>query len=39
MSRPLKPTSSASAAAGALPAAIKEKWILIDGQWWYSVKG
>jgi len=38
MSKPTKLTSSASAAFGALPVTIREKWILIDGVWWYSVK-
>lgn len=38
MSKPTKLTSSASAALGALPVTIREKWILIDGVWWYSVK-
>ncbi len=39
MSRPTKQTSSASVAVGALPATINEKWVFIDGQWWFSVKG
>ena len=38
MSKPIKFTSAASKAIGALPATIFEQWILIDGQWWYSVK-
>ena len=38
MSKPTKFTSAASKAIGALPATILEQWILIDGQWWYSVK-
>ncbi len=36
MSKPLKQTSEASVAMGALPVTYREKWILIDGQWWYS---
>ncbi len=39
MSKPSEPTSSASEVLGALPATIREKWVLIDGQWWFSVKG
>jgi len=36
MSKPLKQTSEASVAMGALPVTSREKWILIEGQWWYS---
>lgn len=36
MSKPLKQTSEASVAMGALPVTYREKWMLIDGQWWYS---
>ncbi len=36
MSKPLKQTSTASRAVGAVPVTIHEKWILIDGEWWYS---
>ena len=36
MSKPLKQTSEASRAVGAVPVNIHEKWILIDGEWWYS---
>ena len=36
MSKPLKQTSTASVAVGALPVAFREKWVLIDGQWWFS---
>ncbi|WP_206613545.1 hypothetical protein [Parahaliea mediterranea] len=39
MSRPTKTTSEASRALGALPVTILEKWILEDGEWWYSVSG
>jgi hypothetical protein len=38
MSKPVKFTSAASKAIGALPATIIEQWILIDGVWWYSAK-
>ena len=38
MSEPTKPTSEASRAIGALPAIVREKWILIDGEWWNSAK-
>lgn len=38
MSMPTKPTSAASKALGALPHTVKEKWILIDGEWWNSAK-
>ena len=36
MSRPVKPTSAASAAIGAVPTRTVEQWILSDGKWWYS---
>lgn len=36
MSRPVKQTSAASAAIGAVPTRIVEQWILSDGEWWYS---
>lgn len=36
MSKPLKQTSTASASLGALPLTPGEKWILIDGEWWFS---
>lgn len=39
MSRPTKSTSEASRALGALPVTIQEKWILEDGEWWFSVSG
>ena len=38
MSRSTKPTSAASKALGALPVRFREKWLLIDGEWWHSVK-
>ena len=37
MSKPVKFTSSASRALGAVPVTFSERWILIDGEWWYSV--
>jgi len=37
MTRSTKPTSAASKAIGAMPINIREKWILIDGEWWHSV--
>lgn len=39
MSKPVKFTSSASRAVGAVPVTFTEKWILIDGEWWYSANG
>lgn len=36
MSKPLKLTSTASRSIGALPVTVHEKWILIDGEWWFS---
>jgi hypothetical protein len=39
MSKPLKQTSEASVAVGALPVISREKWMFIDGQWWYSSSG
>ena len=38
MSKPTKQTSQASIALGALPATIREKWLMIDGKWWHSAK-
>ena len=37
MSRSTKPTSAASKAIGATPIFIREKWLLIDGEWWHGV--
>jgi hypothetical protein len=37
MSEPAKFTSTASRAVGATPVTINEKWIFMDGEWWYSV--
>ena len=36
MSEPTKLTSTASRAVGAVPLTIHEKWIRMDGEWWYS---
>jgi hypothetical protein len=36
MSKPVKLTSTASQAIGAVPVTVHEKWMLIDGEWWYS---
>jgi uncharacterized protein YceK len=36
MSRPVKQTSAASVAIGAVPTRFVEQWILVDGEWWYS---
>jgi hypothetical protein len=36
MSKPLKQTSTASMALGAIPVTVNEKWVFVDGQWWFS---
>jgi hypothetical protein len=36
MSKPLKQTSTASQALGALPVTVHERWMFIDGEWWFS---
>ena len=36
MSRPVKQTSAASVAIGAVPTRLIEQWILVDDEWWYS---
>jgi len=36
MSRPTKQTSAAAKALGAMPRNLHERWILIDGEWWFS---
>lgn len=36
MSKPVKQTSAASVAIGAVPTRFVEQWILVDGEWWYS---
>jgi hypothetical protein len=38
MSLPAKQTSEASKAVGAVPVTVRERWILIDGEWWHSAK-
>ena len=37
MSRPVKQTSAASAAIGAVPVVSVEQWIFRNKSWWYSV--
>ncbi len=39
MSKPTKQTSVASSSLGAIPVTINERWINIDGQWWYGSSG
>ncbi len=36
MSRPAKQTSAAAKALGAMPRNLHERWILIDGEWWFG---
>ena len=36
MSEPVKHTSRASAALGAIPSQLVEKWLFVDGQWWFG---
>lgn len=36
MSKPVKLTSTASQAIGAVPITVHERWIFIDGEWWFS---
>jgi hypothetical protein len=36
MSEPAKLTSAASRAVGATPITFREKWMYIDGEWWFS---
>jgi hypothetical protein len=36
MSEPVKHTSSASQAVGAIPHTFIERWIYDEGEWWYS---
>ena len=36
MSKPVKLTSTASQAIGAVPITVHEKWLFIDGEWWFS---
>jgi hypothetical protein len=37
MNEPLKPTSAASAALGAVPIDRVERWVFREGDWWFSV--
>lgn len=39
MSKPLKQTLTASASMGAVPVIVKERWILVDDEWWFSASG
>ncbi|WP_220463798.1 hypothetical protein [Sediminihaliea albiluteola] len=36
MSHPTKLTSAASQAVGAIPRELRERWVFVDGEWWYS---
>jgi hypothetical protein len=36
MSKPTKQTSAAAKALGPMPRELHERWILIDGEWWFS---
>lgn len=36
MSRPSKQTTAAAKAIGTMPRELRERWILVDGEWWYS---
>ena len=36
MSSPVKYTSAASAAIGAVPSIFHERWVFVDGEWWFS---
>ena len=36
MSRPTKLTSEAARAMGPMPRKLHERWILVDGEWWFS---
>jgi hypothetical protein len=38
MSKPAKQTSVVSNTIGAIPLTMREKWILVDGQWWNSAR-
>jgi hypothetical protein len=38
MSSSIKQTSASARAFGKMPTTIREKWILIDGEWWYLTK-
>jgi hypothetical protein len=36
MSSPTKQTSAASRSIGAVPVTFTERWLYVDGEWWYS---
>ncbi|WP_238946709.1 hypothetical protein [Seongchinamella unica] len=36
MSKPTKQTSAAAKALGAMPRELHERWILVDGEWWFG---
>ncbi|HKK23749.1 MAG TPA: hypothetical protein VJ947_08690 [Pseudohaliea sp.] len=36
MSKPAKHTSTASAVIGAVPSVFHERWVYVDGEWWFS---
>jgi hypothetical protein len=36
MSKPTKQTSAAAKAIGAMPRELRERWILVDREWWFS---
>ena len=36
MSMPTKQTSAAARALGPMPRELREKWILVDGEWWFG---
>ena len=36
MSTPTKQTSAAAKALGAMPRELHERWILVDGEWWFG---
>ena len=36
MSKPTKLTSAAARAVGAMPRELREMWIFVDGEWWFS---
>ena len=36
MSMPTKQTSAAARALGPMPRELHEKWILVDGEWWFG---
>ena len=38
MSSSIKQTSASARAFGKMPTTIREKWMFIDGEWWYLTK-